>query len=116
MLFLHLTDVKPGKIRCTRLGTRLRVYEKGTYPYLLRIGSAEISLKNRAPGTGVLFALDVSGKRRRTIPFTENNGIISFRADKSSGDDSPLAYELIRQEENAGLSSGHSRKYSRLSK
>ena len=116
VLFLHLTDVKPGKIRCTRLGTRLRVYEKGTYPYLLRIGSAEISLKNRAPGTGVLFTLDVSGKRRRTIPFTENNGIISFRADNSSGDDSPLAYELIRQEENAGLSSGHSRKYSRLSK
>ena len=55
-----------------------------------------ISLKNRAPGNAVLFALDVSGRRLKTIPFTEQNGVISFSADNDSGKDSPLAYELIR--------------------
>ena len=96
ILFLHLTDIKPGNVRFTRRGTRLRMYGKGAYPYLLKTGSAEISLKNRAPGNAVLFALDVSGRRLKTIPFTEQNGVISFSADNDSGKDSPLAYELIR--------------------
>ena len=96
VLFLHLTDVKPGNARFTRRGTRLRMYGKGDYPYLLKTGSAEISLKNCASGKAVLFALDVSGRRLKSIPFTEKNGLISFLANNDSGKDSPLAYELVR--------------------
>ena len=100
VLILHLTDMKYGiDSKYTIVGDTLRMYKRGAYPFLLRVGTAEIALKNTAQGKAVLYALDMSGNRVQKIDFTETAGVISFLANNDLGNHSPLAYELVREQD-----------------
>ena len=65
------------------------------HPYLLKKSKAEISLKNSGKGKLRINALDVNGKVLASVPFKEENGVVTFTAD--SGLYSAMAYELIRK-------------------
>jgi len=97
VLLLHLTDVKPGDGKYTIAGDKLIQHNWGKYPYLLRRGKVDITLKNTASGKALLYALDMTGKRIKAMPFTEKNGTIIFTADNDQGEFSPPAYELVRE-------------------
>ena len=92
----HLTDIQATGRRKTRLGDSFIVYNWGNmHPYLLKKSKAEISLKNSGKGKLRINALDVNGKVLASVPFKEENGVVTFTAD--SGLYSAMAYELIRK-------------------
>ena len=64
-------------------------------PYLLRLGSADVTLKRSRPGSPRLYALDMTGKRIAELAFTQEGNGIHFHMDNGSGDIPPLAYELV---------------------
>ena len=97
VLILHMTDVKASDIDLRTQQGKLYQYNWGKYPYLIRRGSVDISLANDAPGDIKLYALDMTGERVTTVPFTEDNGIITFTANTDMGEYTPMAYELVRE-------------------
>ena len=97
ILILHITDVKNGKNSYKMYKDKLRVYGWGGYPLLLRKAKAQVSLKNTAEGIAELYAIDITGKRLNSVPFTEKNGVLIFTADNTLGDTPSIGYELIRK-------------------
>ena len=97
ILFLHLTDIKPGEGNFSRFGTKLKKYKWSMAKFrLIRKDRTRISLKNNGNGTPRLYALDLSGARLREIPFTDADGLIAFTADNTIHEKCPMAYELVR--------------------
>lgn len=96
VLLLHLTDVKASNCEYRFYGEELRQFSWGKYPFLLRRGTADVTIKNSGIGVANLYALDMSGRRIQEVPYAEKNGAITFRADNSITDECPMAYELIR--------------------
>lgn len=94
ILILHLTDCLNSGLRFTS-GERHSVDRFGGLPVLVRKGEAEISLRSRLSGGAELHALDLSGKRIRTLPVERREGRLHFRLDNSSG---VFAYELLLKE------------------
>lgn len=98
ILFLHLTDIKPGEGNFSRFGTKLKKYKWSMAKFrLIRKDRTRISLKNNGNGTPRLYALDLSGARLREIPFTDADGLIAFTADNTIHEKCPMAYELVRE-------------------
>ena len=97
ILLLHLTDVKGEYAKITTKNGKTLIYKWGNHPYLLRRGTADVSLVNTASGKAVLYAVGLSGKRLEKVPFTEKNGILSFRMDNTRNQNAVFAYEFLRE-------------------
>ena len=98
ILILHLTDVKPSKDKWGIQGNQLKQYHHtphgtDTYPHLLRIGQAKITLKTPLAETGKLYAVNQNGKRIAEIPFRKVEDGLEFSAD-TGFKDGIMAYEL----------------------
>lgn len=100
ILILHLTDVKESNLGWGILDDQLvcrRPPDKNFrgYPYLIRVGQAEITLKT-APTPGMkLYALNLNGRRLAEIPFRRGKDGIAFTADTGT-ELTTMAYELIK--------------------
>lgn len=95
-IVFHLTDVQPTGRKTTRLGDRFILYGWGKMtPYLLRHGQATLRLRNAGQGKLRINALDVNGTVLAPVPFTEEQGVITFTADTARY--GAMAYELVRE-------------------
>ena len=95
-IVFHLTDVQPTGRKTTRLGDRYIIYGWGKMtPYLLRHGQATLRLRNAGQGKLRINALDVNGIVLASVPFTEEQGVITFTADTARY--GAMAYELVRE-------------------
>lgn len=96
LVVLHLTDVLPtGTTFTDKHRTVLQKF--GVMPYLIRRGSAEISLS--LPSTDKpwsIWAIDPSGRRLYPVECTKENDVLKFTAETISPAGTTLAYEIVR--------------------
>ncbi len=95
LLVLHLTDSLPTGTQFSDANHNI-VEKLGVLPYLLRQGSATLSLQVAEPPTGKwqVWALAPNGHRKTIVPSVYANQQLTFSADTAT---SSLAYE-IRQD------------------
>jgi len=93
---LHLTDVLPsGTTFSDKHRTVLQKF--GTLPYLIRRGTADISLS--LPSTDKpwsVWAIDPSGRRLYPVPCEQGKNLLKFTASTISSSGTALAYEIVR--------------------
>jgi hypothetical protein len=93
---LHLTDVLPsGTTFSDKHRTVLQKF--GTLPYLIRRGTADISLS--LPSTDKpwsVWAIDPSGRRLYPVPCEQGKNLLKFTASTISPSGTALAYEIVR--------------------
>ena len=95
ILVLHLTN---GLYSGTKFANSqmTRLLDWGHYPCLVRTGSALLTLRGAYTGYK-LYGVDLSGKRIKEIPLKCTDAALSFTASISSGPDTILAYELVKE-------------------
>lgn len=94
LLILHLTNVLNSGISFASSDmTTLTTW--GKLPYVVRIGSATISLKSSVSGLK-LFACDYAGNRMKTVAAEYANGAYTFQAVVSQAEPC-MVYELARE-------------------
>ena len=96
LLVLHLTDVQNSAVRFgDPEHTVLRDW--GRLPHLIRRGSATLSI-DRADDAGLqAWAVDLSGKRRKPIKLTDDQGRVRFTVETIQPDGAFMAYELASE-------------------
>lgn len=96
MLLAHLTDVQntgatfTGKERGT-------LVDWGTLPHLVKVGTAEVTVKVQHPTAMRVYQVDLAGRRMATVPFTKQTQSITFTVntrDPQTGS-GVIYYELI---------------------
>lgn len=93
VLFFHLTNVFNTNMQFTN-PKMTTLAKRGTLPYLVRAGAADVSLKNGNPGLK-LYAVDFGGKRLREEKAEYVDGAYCFKAEVSAAAGQPvLIYEL----------------------
>jgi len=93
---LHLTDVLPSETTFTD-NHRTVLQKFGGMPYLIRRGTAEISLS--LPATDKpwsIWAIDPAGRRLYPVECTQEKGLLKFTAATISPSGTALAYEIVR--------------------
>ena len=96
LLLTHLTDVQNSGARYADDTLRI-LTDWGKLPWLMREGTAEVSLA-LDPGRFTVYVLEADGSRRCELPSRFANGRLSFRA--AVGRDPSAAsylYEIVRQ-------------------
>jgi hypothetical protein len=97
ILLLHLTDARNTQMQFQDQAGRI-VEAWGKLPLLVKNGTARISLAIESPATMKVFAVDLSGHRMRSIPYTvTSSGQLTFEANTFGSEQGVLAYELVRQ-------------------
>ncbi len=95
LLVLHLTDVQNNK---TKFSKDMTIWQSvGELPHLVRRGSAKITLRLDNDRNMRVWAVDLSGARKKEIIATRNGSKISFIADTISPDGTFLAYEVAEK-------------------
>jgi hypothetical protein len=92
VLILHLTEVMNTKAKFSN-AKRTMWLDYGVMPYLVRKGTARITLRGNFAGHR-LYAVDLSGARRQEIPLIKSKGEVSFTADTHLLENGVVAYEL----------------------
>lgn len=95
VLVLHLTDVQNTNAKFGDKTMR-DVKGEGVLPYLARVGSAKVALRNANKGL-TLWALASDGTRLRKVPATHEDGAYVFtaRVAPGEGENQPtMMYEL----------------------
>ena len=96
LLVSHLTDVQNSGIQYADRTLRV-LMNWGTLPHLMRKGKAHISI-TASTGNWKLYALEANGARRGEIPFTFENGTLSFTADTARDpENATYLYELVKE-------------------
>ncbi len=96
VLLFHLTNVFNTNMQFSNPKMTTLV-NRGTLPYLVRAGSADVSLKNRNPGLK-LYVVDFGGKRLREEKTEYADGAYTFKAEISASSGPPaLIYELAEK-------------------
>ena len=93
ILVIHLTDLAATGMRFSS-GTRTRLLDRGTFPLLLRRGTARIELASSVPLR--VAALKSDGSELGEIKGEFRNGRFSFRADTAAFPAGVMAYLLSR--------------------
>ncbi len=87
MLLAHLTDVQNSG--ATFSGKERSVMtDWGTLPHLVKVGTAEVTIKVKTPAQVRVYRLDLSGRRVAVVNVTKGSNTIKFNAttyDASSG-------------------------------
>jgi hypothetical protein len=92
LLVLHLTDVQNNK---TRFSKDMTIWESvGELPHLVRRGSAQVSIRFDAERKVHVWAVDLSGARKKEIKLTQSGPTISFAVNTIQPDGTFLAYEI----------------------
>lgn len=94
ILLVHLTDVKNTGDRFR--GRDMKVLEGwGTLPYLVRAGTAAITLRRSATGRVMVWRLDGSGRRVAKVPVRRSGADLAFTANTATRPDATFYYELV---------------------
>ena len=92
----HVTELQNSESVFADLA-RCYLLDRGKLPYLVRSGSAEISIAVR-DGNWKVYALETCGKRRGEVPSTWADGRLSFTADVARDrSNATFLYELARE-------------------
>jgi len=95
VLILHLTDSQNSKTKYgNKLMTILESY--GTLPYLIRGGTAKLTLKGAFQGHK-LYTVGLSGKRLFEVKPERDGSSASFKASVFNEGGSVIAYELVKE-------------------
>ena len=97
VLLVHATNVESTGIRTVELPRSLTVFDHGSLPFLMRRGTADVSLAV-ARGEWKVHALSPGGRRRRAVPCrTDEDGCLRIRCDNAADPSAATyLYELTR--------------------
>jgi hypothetical protein len=93
MLLVHLTDLQNSGTRFADQ-ERLILEDWGHLPYLVRAGTARITLHTERAGGLRVWALDTTGRRVAPVAAAASDGTLSFTADIRGPKGAQLYYEL----------------------
>jgi hypothetical protein len=95
VLLAHLTDLKNTGMKFR--GQDMQVLEeKGSLPYLVKAGTAQIKFKKSSSGTVKVYRLDTTGKRVAEVPHKFKGGVLDFTVSTATAPDATLYYEIIQ--------------------
>jgi len=101
MLLTFLTDVQNNGASFS--GPDREVLETfGTTPYLLRVGSAQVTLSVDSPAQAKVYRLDMAGNRVAEVTPVRTASTISFTAANSGAGWATFFYEIVKGE-NLGI-------------
>ena len=95
LLLTHLTDVQGDGSEYSDM-SRTMLLKWGTYPPIMRNGTANIALAIDKPEACEVWGLDMSGKRLERIPAAVRNGKLSFTASVKGLNGARMYYEIVR--------------------
>ncbi len=94
LLVSHLTDVQAdGNVYADKAKTTLLKW--GSYPPLVRNGSAKVSLALASPDSYDVWSLATSGRRMERIPVSVRDGKLSFTATVEGAHGARMLYEVV---------------------
>jgi hypothetical protein len=96
LLLVHLTDLQNSGTRFADR-ERLILEEWGRLPYLVRTGTAGITLSTEQAKSLKVWALDTTGKRVARLEAAASEGALSFVASTRGPDGARLYYELAAE-------------------
>lgn len=97
ILVTHLTDLQRNGIRYSD-DTRTTLLKWGHGPFVVRRGTAEMSLALAAPETCEVWALALDGSRTEKLPSSVREGKLAFTADvRGSNGRARCLYEIVRK-------------------
>lgn len=97
ILVLHLTDVKATGQKFGVFRDQLRMYNWGNFsPYLVRRGSAEITL-DLGPGNYTVDAIGLDGKGLGSVSIKPDRRNLTFTASTDLGEVPPMVYLITRR-------------------
>ncbi len=92
----HVTELQNSDSVFADLAHRY-LLDRGRLPYIVRNGTADISIAVRE-GNWKVYALETSGKRRGEVPSVLAKGRLGFTADVARDDtNATFLYELVRE-------------------
>jgi hypothetical protein len=95
LLVLHLTDVQNNKIKFNK---DMTIWESiGELPHLVHRGSAQVSIRFDREKKVRVWAVDLSGARKKEIKPNQSGSTISFTANTIQPEGTFLAYEIETQ-------------------
>ena len=97
VLLVHATNVESTGIRTLDLPSSLTVFDHGRLPFLMRRGTADVSLAV-SRGAWKVYALSPGGRRRRGVPYRfDDFGRMRLLCDTAVEPScATFAYELVR--------------------
>ena len=97
VLLVHATNVESTGIRTLDLPNSLTVFDHGRLPFLMRRGTADVSLAVARDGWQV-YALSPGGRRLRDVPYRfDARGWMRLLCDTAADPSrATFAYELVR--------------------
>jgi hypothetical protein len=95
LLVTHLTDLQNSEIRYAE-PARQTLLDWGHLPYLVRAGTAELSLQLKSPGRFHVWGLGPRGNRLAELPARTERGTLRFIADVAGAPDAGarMLYEV----------------------
>lgn len=96
LLLSHLTDVQCTGVTFAER-SRQTLLEKGKLPYLVRNGSATISLTLAQAKAYTVYALATSGARLDKVPATAEGNTLRFTASVCGSQGACLTYEIVTE-------------------
>ena len=67
----------------------------GELPHLVRRGTASISIRLDSPRPVTIWAVDLSGKRQKKMPFRQDGTVVRLTVETIQPEGTFLAYELV---------------------
>jgi len=96
MLITYVTDVQNTNIRYS--GVDRDILESwGTLPYLVRKGTAKVTLNVAKPEQVTLYRLDLAGRRIAKLPVKVTPTGVSFTLDIKGKNGASLYFEMVRK-------------------
>lgn len=94
ILVTHLTDVQAdGNVYADKAKTTLLKW--GSYPPVVRNGSADVTLALANPGAYEVWGLATTGKRLEKIPTKVRDGKLAFTATVKAAGGARMLYEIV---------------------
>ena len=95
ILVTHLTDVQAdGNVYADK--TKTTLFNWGSYPPLVRNGSADVTLTLADPGAYSVWELASSGKRLGKVPSSVCDGKLAFKASVEGAHGARMLYEVTK--------------------
>ena len=70
----------------------------GSYPPVVRAGTAKVSLALSASAAYDVWALDTTGRRMAQVPAAVADGRLAFTADVKGAAGAQMLYEVVRRQ------------------
>ena len=95
LLVTHLTDVQAdGNVYADR--DKKILLKWGSYPPVVRAGTAKVSLALDSPASYEVWALDTAGRRVAQVTAAVTDGHLAFTADVKGPAGACMLYEVVR--------------------